>query len=56
VEQDISKAYQIFPDERLGSGQFGNVVGGVHRKTNTTTILNKIFYRKSNITTILAEE
>jgi hypothetical protein len=31
VEQDISKAYQIFPDERLGSGQFGNVVGGVHR-------------------------
>jgi hypothetical protein len=33
MDQDISKAYQIFPDERLGSGQFGNVVGGVHRKT-----------------------
>ena len=30
-EKDISKAYQIFPDEVLGSGQFGIVYGGVHR-------------------------
>lgn len=30
-ERDISQAYQIFPDEVLGSGQFGIVYGGVHR-------------------------
>ena len=28
---DISQSYQIFPDEVLGSGQFGIVYGGVHR-------------------------
>lgn len=26
------KVYQIFPDEVLGSGQFGIVYGGKHRK------------------------
>uniref|UniRef100_A0A672QKJ5 Protein kinase D1 n=1 Tax=Sinocyclocheilus grahami TaxID=75366 RepID=A0A672QKJ5_SINGR len=31
--QDISTVYQIFPDEVLGSGQFGIVYGGKHRKT-----------------------
>uniref|UniRef100_A0A6Q2Z5H9 Serine/threonine-protein kinase n=1 Tax=Esox lucius TaxID=8010 RepID=A0A6Q2Z5H9_ESOLU len=31
--QDISSIYQIFPDEVLGSGQFGIVYGGKHRKT-----------------------
>uniref|UniRef100_A0A8C5WL42 Serine/threonine-protein kinase n=1 Tax=Leptobrachium leishanense TaxID=445787 RepID=A0A8C5WL42_9ANUR len=31
--QDISSVYQIFPDEVLGSGQFGIVYGGKHRKT-----------------------
>lgn len=30
---DISHMYQIFPDEVLGSGQFGIVHGGKHRKT-----------------------
>lgn len=30
---DISLRYQIFPDEVLGSGQFGIVYGGVHRVT-----------------------
>jgi hypothetical protein len=30
-EKDISKLFQIFPDEVLGSGQFGIVYGGVHR-------------------------
>ncbi|XP_030071042.1 serine/threonine-protein kinase D1 [Microcaecilia unicolor] len=30
---DISTEYQIFPDEVLGSGQFGVVYGGKHRKT-----------------------
>uniref|UniRef100_A0A8C5A1B3 Serine/threonine-protein kinase n=1 Tax=Gadus morhua TaxID=8049 RepID=A0A8C5A1B3_GADMO len=31
--QDISSVYQIFPDEVLGSGQFGIVYGGKHRKS-----------------------
>ncbi|KAM3853370.1 serine/threonine-protein kinase D1 isoform 2-T2 [Vipera latastei] len=30
---DISAVYQIFPDDVLGSGQFGIVYGGKHRKT-----------------------
>lgn len=30
---DISTVYQIFPDEVLGSGQFGIVYGGKHRKS-----------------------
>ncbi|XP_047133176.1 serine/threonine-protein kinase D1 isoform X2 [Hydra vulgaris] len=30
---DISLIYQVFSDEILGSGQFGIVYGGVHRKT-----------------------
>uniref|UniRef100_A0A8C6WF44 non-specific serine/threonine protein kinase n=1 Tax=Neogobius melanostomus TaxID=47308 RepID=A0A8C6WF44_9GOBI len=31
--QDISAVFQIFTDEVLGSGQFGVVYGGKHRKT-----------------------
>uniref|UniRef100_A0A8C5HZG0 Serine/threonine-protein kinase n=1 Tax=Gouania willdenowi TaxID=441366 RepID=A0A8C5HZG0_GOUWI len=31
--QDINSVYQIFPDEVLGSGQFGIVYGGKHRKS-----------------------
>ncbi|KAI5707108.1 hypothetical protein M8J75_014556 [Diaphorina citri] len=30
---DMSQLYQISPDEVLGSGQFGIVYGGVHRKS-----------------------
>ncbi|CAH1165914.1 unnamed protein product [Phyllotreta striolata] len=30
---DMSQLYQIYPDEVLGSGQFGIVYGGAHRKT-----------------------
>ncbi|KAJ8934446.1 hypothetical protein NQ314_013320, partial [Rhamnusium bicolor] len=30
---DMSQIYQIYPDEVLGSGQFGIVYGGVHRRT-----------------------
>uniref|UniRef100_A0A673CH35 protein kinase C n=1 Tax=Sphaeramia orbicularis TaxID=375764 RepID=A0A673CH35_9TELE len=33
VLQDINSIYQIFPDEVLGSGQFGIVYGGKHRKS-----------------------
>ena len=39
-ETEISKAYQIFPDEVLGSGQFGIVYGGVHRYVDFMFILN----------------
>ncbi|KAJ8044764.1 Serine/threonine-protein kinase D3 [Holothuria leucospilota] len=31
---DIGQQYQIFPDEILGSGQFGIVYGGVHRTSS----------------------
>ncbi|XP_028409605.1 serine/threonine-protein kinase D3-like isoform X2 [Dendronephthya gigantea] len=33
-KQDLSQLYQVFPDEILGSGQFGIVYGGVHRETS----------------------
>ncbi|RXM35327.1 Serine/threonine-protein kinase D2 [Acipenser ruthenus] len=33
LQQDIGTVYQIFADEVLGSGQFGVVYGGKHRKT-----------------------
>lgn len=39
---DISKHYQIFPDEVLGSGQFGIVYGGVHRTTSRTVAIKVI--------------
>ncbi|KAG8180693.1 hypothetical protein JTE90_006251 [Oedothorax gibbosus] len=38
---DISLQYQIFPDEVLGSGQFGIVYGGVHR-TSTRAVAIKV--------------
>ena len=36
---DISQLYQIFPDEVLGSGQFGIVYGGVHRTTSNSVAI-----------------
>lgn len=35
LSQDINSVYQIFPDEVLGSGQFGIVYGG---KTNRVSM------------------
>lgn len=40
--QDIGKLYQIFADEVLGSGQFGIVYGGLHRKTHREVAIKVI--------------
>ncbi|XP_058801988.1 serine/threonine-protein kinase D1 isoform X2 [Phymastichus coffea] len=39
---DMSQLYQIFPDEVLGSGQFGIVYGGIHRKTSRQVAIKVI--------------
>uniref|UniRef100_A0A673JBQ5 protein kinase C n=1 Tax=Sinocyclocheilus rhinocerous TaxID=307959 RepID=A0A673JBQ5_9TELE len=39
---DISSIYQIFADEVLGSGQFGIVYGGKHRKTGRDVAIKVI--------------
>lgn len=39
---EISQLYQIFPDEVLGSGQFGIVYGGVHKKTHRPVAIKVI--------------
>ena len=41
-DTEISQAYQIFPDEVLGSGQFGIVYGGVHRMTGNSVAIKII--------------
>lgn len=38
VFQDINSVYQIFPDEVLGSGQFGIVYGGEDQDLNQVQI------------------
>ncbi|XP_027033993.1 serine/threonine-protein kinase D3-like [Tachysurus fulvidraco] len=40
--EDISLLYQIFSDEVLGSGQFGVVYGGTHRKTGRPVAIKVI--------------
>ena len=41
-ETEISQAYQIFPNEDLGSGQFGIVYGGVHRISSRSVAIKVI--------------
>ncbi|XP_030558873.1 serine/threonine-protein kinase D3 isoform X1 [Drosophila novamexicana] len=40
--QDMGQLYQIFPDEVLGSGQFGVVYGGVHKKSKREVAIKVI--------------
>ncbi|XP_026479287.1 serine/threonine-protein kinase D1-like [Ctenocephalides felis] len=39
---DMSQLYQIFPDDVLGSGQFGIVYGGLHRRTQRAVAIKVI--------------
>ncbi|CAM4697312.1 serine/threonine-protein kinase D3-like [Lepidochelys kempii] len=41
-DTDISRSYQIFPDEVLGAGQFGVVYGGKHRKSGRDVAIKVI--------------
>lgn len=41
-DSDISQLYQVFPDEILGSGQFGIVYGGVHRESGRDVAIKVI--------------
>lgn len=40
---DMSQIYQIYPDEVLGSGQFGIVYGGVHRRSGRSVAIKVSF-------------
>ncbi len=45
ADEDISVYYQIITDEVLGSGQFGVVYAGVHRKSRrevAVTVIDKL--------------
>lgn len=39
---DMSQVYEIFPDEVLGSGQFGVVYGGIHKRTQRAVAIKVI--------------
>ncbi|XP_046849101.1 serine/threonine-protein kinase D3-like isoform X2 [Xenia sp. Carnegie-2017] len=57
-KQDLSQLYQVFPDEILGSGQFGIVYGGVHRETGNEVavkIVNKLRFPTKQATQLKNE-
>lgn len=41
-QTDMSQVYEIFPDEVLGSGQFGVVYGGMHKRTQRSVAIKVI--------------
>ncbi|CAH8633932.1 unnamed protein product [Heterobilharzia americana] len=41
-DHQVQALYEIFPDEVLGSGQFGIVYGGIHRKTKREVAIKVI--------------
>lgn len=42
----MSQIYQIYPDEVLGSGQFGVVYGGIHRRSARPVAIKVFHYQK----------
>lgn len=40
----MSQIYQIYPDEVLGSGQFGIVYGGIHRRSARPVAIKVILF------------
>lgn len=52
----MSQIYQIYPDEVLGSGQFGIVYGGVHRKSARPVAIKVIFVNVKSLPTLLRPE
>ena len=42
LQPDISQLYQIFPEDVLGSGQFGIVYGGRHKRSNRDVAIKVI--------------
>lgn len=51
-KQDISTVYQIFPDEVLGSGQFGIVYGGKALVCGTIVLKTKVYLNGESIWTL----
>lgn len=44
---DMSQLYQIFPDEVLGSGQFGIVYGGLYLNNSENHYKTILFFTQS---------
>lgn len=42
---EMAQVYQIYPDEVLGSGQFGIVYAGLHRRTQRPVAIKVLSHR-----------
>ena len=51
---EISQIYQIFPDDILGSGQFGTVYGGKHKRTEREVVIQQQQYKSESINSFLS--